>query len=397
MMNYRWAERLSGMEDPAIKNLLKTMQRPDVIALSAGSPAQNSFPVAELSAAFSAVLAEQGAAALQYGISEGYLPLREWVAKRICGLGGIPCGPEQVLIGNGSQQILDLIARILLDPGDYVAVENPTYLAALQIFKGYQAQLLPIPMDQDGMMIDQLEVAIQKKRPKFIYVIPTFQNPTGLTMSLERRQRLAELAAQYEIPVIEDNPYGELRYEGKPLPLIKSLSDSPWLLYAGTASKIIAPGLRLGWLVARPEFIDRVATAKQASDVLSNSLTQRAVYRYVSDNDLDAHIEKIVKQYRSQRDVMIKAMEQHFPQSVKWQIPQGGMFLWATLPEGMDAASLLPLAVEQAKVSYVPGTPFYADNRGANTLRLNFSNPSPELIQEGIERLGRLINTQISG
>ncbi|MDF2502284.1 MAG: aminotransferase class [Anaerosporomusa subterranea] len=395
-MNYFWAERLSGMEDPAIKNLLKTMQRPDVIALSAGSPAQSSFPVAELSAAFSAVLADQGASALQYGISEGYGPLRKWVASRVSRL-GIQCEMENVLIGNGSQQVLDLIARILLNPGDYVAVESPTYLAALQIFKGYQARLLPIPMDQDGMLVDQLEAAIQTKRPKFIYVIPSFQNPTGICMSLERRRRLAELAARYEIPVIEDNPYGELRYEGEAIPAIKSLADSPWLMYAGTASKIIAPGLRLGWLVAHPEFIERVATAKQTSDVLSNSLTQRAVHRYVTDNDLDAHIETIINKYRLQRDVMLAAMKQHFPAGVKWQAPHGGMFLWVTLPDGMDASALLPLAVEQAKVSYVPGTPFYADNSGANMLRLNFSNPTPELISEGIARLGNLLKSQIKG
>jgi 2-aminoadipate transaminase len=395
-MNYFWADRLSGMEDPAIKNLLKTMQRPDIIALSAGSPAQSSFPVAELSAAFSAVLADQGASALQYGISEGYAPLREWVASRVSRL-GIQCRLENVLISNGSQQVLDLIARILLNPGDYVVVENPTYLAALQVFKGYQARLLPIPMDQDGMLVDRLEAVIKTKRPKFIYVIPTFQNPTGISMTLERRRRLVELATRYEIPVIEDNPYGELLYEGEALPAIKSLADSPWLLYAGTSSKIIAPGLRLGWLVAHPDFIDRVATVKQANDVLSNSLTQRAVHRYVIDNDLDAHIETIVEQYRIQRDVMLTAMEQHFPAGVNWQTPHGGMFIWVTLPEGMDAAALLPLAVEQAKVSYVPGPPFYADNSGANTLRLNFSNPAPELIAEGVERLGKLLKSQIKG
>jgi 2-aminoadipate transaminase len=252
-------------------------------------------------------------------------------------------------------------------------------------------------MDQDGMLVDQLEAAIQTKRPKFIYVIPSFQNPTGICMSLERRRRLAELAARYEIPVIEDNPYGELRYEGEAIPAIKSLADSPWLMYAGTASKIIAPGLRLGWLVAHPEFIERVATAKQTSDVLSNSLTQRAVHRYVTDNDLDAHIETIINQYRLQRDVMLAAMKQHFPAGVKWQAPHGGMFLWVTLPDGMDASALLPLAVEQAKVSYVPGTPFYADNSGANMLRLNFSNPTPELISEGIARLGNLLKSQIKG
>ncbi|MDU4959759.1 MAG: PLP-dependent aminotransferase family protein [Sporomusaceae bacterium] len=394
-MDYAWAERLSGMEDPAIKNLLKTMQRPDVISLSAGSPAPDSFPVAELAAAFNAVLADQGAAALQYGVSEGYLPLRQWVADRAARQ-GIRCGSEQVMITNGSQQALDLIARILLDPGDYVAVENPTYLAALQVFRGYQARLLPIDMDQDGMRIDQLEAVIQKQRPKFIYVIPTFQNPTGISMNLERRRQLAALADHYQIPLIEDNPYGELLYEGEALPAIKSFSDSRWLLYAGTASKIIAPGLRLGWLIAHPDFIDRAATAKQAGDVLSNSLTQRAVYRYVTDNDLEAHVQSIIERYRQQRDVMLEAMHQYFPAGVKWQTPHGGMFLWVTLPEGTDASDLLPLAVEQAKVSYVPGPPFYAERGGANTLRLNFSNPAPDLIREGIKRLGDLLRLHIN-
>lgn len=394
-MNYQWAQRLTGMENPELKNLLKIMQRSDIISFSAGSPAPDSFPVDGLSAAFSAVLAEQGASALQYGISEGYGPLREWVSKRV-GRFGIQCGLENVLIGNGSQQIIDFIARILLDPGDYVVVENPTYLAALQVFKGYQARFIPIPMDQNGMIVDRLEAVLQTARPKFIYVNPTFQNPTGISLSLERRRHLAELAIKYEIPLIEDNPYGELRYEGEDLPAIASMADSPWLMYAGTSSKIIAPGLRVGWLVAHPEFIDRVATAKQLSDVLSNSLTQRAVHRYVTDNDLDSHVESIVKQYRVQRDAMLDSMQQCFPSNVTWQSPNGGMFVWVTLPAEVDASSLLPLAIEQAKVAYVPGLPFFADGSGGNTLRLNFSNSSPELIVTGIERLGKLLEKQFA-
>lgn len=393
-MSYLWAERLSGMENPALKNLLKIMQRSDIIAFSAGSPAPGSFPVAGLSAAFSAVLAEQGAGALQYGISEGYGPLREWVASRVKRF-GVQCGPENVLISNGSQQVIDFVARILLDPGDYVAVENPTYLAALQVFKGYQARFIPVPIDQDGMIVEQLEAQIKSVRPKFIYVNPTFQNPTGVTLSLDRRRQLAELAVKYEIPVIEDNPYGELRFEGEELPAIKSFNDCQWLIYTGTSSKIIAPGLRIGWLIAHPDFIDRVATAKQLNDVLSNSLTQRAVHRYATDNDLDAHIASIVKQYRIQRDVMLTAMQQHFPSEVKWQKPDGGMFIWATLPGTMDASALLPMAIEQAKVAYVPGPPFFADGSGANTLRLNFSNSPPAVITEGIERLGKLIKSQL--
>lgn len=393
-MNYLWAERLSGMENPAVKNLLKIMQRSDIISFSAGSPAPDSFPVKELSAAFSAVLAEQGPGALQYGLSEGYGPLREWVASRV-GRFGLRCAPENVLIANGSQQVIDFVARILLDPGDWVAVENPTYLAALQVFKGYQARFLPIPMDQDGMMVDRLEETLKTIRPKFIYVNPTFQNPTGISLSLERRRKLAELAIRYEIPLIEDNPYGELRYEGEDLPAITSLFDSPWLMYAGTVSKIIAPGLRLGWLVAHPEFIDRMATAKQLSDVLSNSLTQRAVHRYVTDNDLDAHIDSIVKKYRIQRDTMVQAMERHFPASVRWQTPHGGMFIWVALPIGVDASTLLTQVIEEAKVAYVPGLPFFADDSGSNTLRLNFSNSSPEQIELGIERLGKVLKSQL--
>lgn len=393
-MNYPWADRLSGMENPAVKNLLKLMQRTDIISFSAGSPAPDSFPVHQLSAAFSAVLNEQGPSALQYGISEGYDPLRDWVAKRV-GRFGIHAGRENVLIGNGSQQILDLIARILINPGDLVIVENPTYLAALQVFLGYQARIMAIPMDKDGMMVDQLEAVLKTSRPKFIYVIPTFQNPTGICMSVERRRHLAELAAQYEIPLIEDNPYGELRYEGTELPAIKGLADNPWLLYAGTASKIISPGLRVGWLVAHSEFVDKVATAKQLDDVLSNSLTQRAVYRYVSDNDLDGHIDSIINQYRIQRDTMISAMERHFPDGVSWLTPSGGMFVWVTLPESVDATELLPKAIEQAKVSYVPGPPFFADESGSNTFRLNFSNSTPDLINVGIERLGKLLKNEI--
>lgn len=385
---YEWSKRSSGLEDPVVKNLLKILQRQDIITFSAGSPAPNSFPVAGLQKAFDQVFNEQGATALQYGISEGYAPLRQWIADRASRL-GINCGVDNVLITNGSQQVIDLVAKVLLDPGDLVMLEQPTYLAALQVFRGYQANFVAIAMDDNGLDLKQVELELKRSRPKFIYVIPTFQNPTGITLSLERRQRLAELANYYEVLLLEDNPYGELRYEGDEMPAIKGMADSKWLMYAGTASKIIAPGLRLGWLIAHPDVIAKVAAAKQASDVLSNSLTQRAVYTYVSNNDLDANIGLILEQYRLQRDVMLAAMKQHFPSEIQWQVPQGGMFVWVTLPPQLDAALLLPRAIAEAGVAYVPGTAFFADQSGANTLRLNFSQPTPAIIEEGIAKLGK--------
>ncbi|SDF08179.1 PLP-dependent aminotransferase family protein [Sporolituus thermophilus] len=393
-MNINWAERMSCMENPAVKAILAITQRSDVISFAGGLPSARAFPVEGLAAAFAAVLNEQGAAALQYGISEGYEPLRAWVADR-AGRQGIRCTAANVLIGNGSQQIIDLIARTMLDPGDYVALENPTYLSAVQVFKGAQARFLPIPLDQEGMRVDILAEQIKKVRPKFIYVNPTFQNPTGVTMTVERRRQLAQLAAEHEIPVIEDNPYGELRYSGEPLPAVKSFPGGDWVIYAGTVSKIVAPGLRVGWAIASETIVDKLATAKQLTDVLTNSLTQRALHRFVTEQELDQHIAMIVKQYRQQRDVMLAAMEEHFPSGVTWTVPDGGMFIWVTLPATINTNDLLPVAIEEEKVAYVPGTPFHADDSGYNTMRLNFSNSTPDLIRTGVARLGALFKRHL--
>lgn len=385
---------MAGMENQAVEEILKVAQRTDIISFAGGLPAAYSFPVPELSAAFETVLREQGAGALQYGISQGYAPLREWIAKR-AGSQGITCSADQVIITNGSQQVIDVICRALLNPGDCIAVENPTYLAALQIFQGAQAKLLPVPFDEEGMDVDALATMIKQTRPKLIYTIPTFHNPTGVTMGTERRRKLARIAAENEVILIEDNPYGELRYDGETLPAIKSFPGGEWVMFASTMSKIIAPGLRIGWAVAPAEIIHKMNTVKQMSDVLTNSLTQRAVYQYVTSFDLDAHIMDIVEKYREQRDVMLETMSRTFPQGVSWTVPEGGMFLWVTLPDGVDAAKLLPVAVEEEKVAFVPGSPFYADETGSNTMRLNFSNATPEIIREGIGKLGALLTRSI--
>lgn len=390
-MKFNWAERLAGMENPAVTQILKITQRTDIISFAGGLPAAYSFPVPELSIALQTVLQEQGAVALQYGISQGYAPLREWVAHRMS-TQGIICSDANVIITNGSQQVIDLICRAAINPGDCIAVENPTYLAALQVFKGAQAKLLPIPLDQGGMDVDALAKVIKQTRPKLIYVNPTFQNPTGVTMGLERRKALARIAAENEVIVLEDNPYGELRYSGENLPAIKSFPGGEWVMLAGTISKIIAPGLRVGWAVASEEIIDKMTTVKQMSDVLTNSLTQRAVHKYVTSFNLDEHIKEIAAKYREQRDTMLEAMSQAFPREVTWIAPDGGMFVWVTLPENLDATKLLPVAVEEEKVAYVPGAPFYADDAGHNTMRLNFSNSTPELIRDGIGKLGTLLH-----
>lgn len=394
-MQIEWAKRVEKMEDPAVKAILSITQRTDVISFAGGLPSAKSFPVNELAEAFSSVLMEQGSASLQYGITEGYEPFRAWVAQRLQAQGIKNCTAANVLITNGSQQILDLAARVLINPGDYVAVENPTYLAAVQVFKGAEANFLPVPIDEQGMRVDVLEALIKEHKPKLIYTIPTFHNPTGITMTVERRRKLGELAAKHGIPLIEDNPYGELRYSGKPVPAINGLVDSEYLMYAGTVSKIIAPGLRLGWLVAHEDIIEKMAAAKQAADVLTNSLAQRAVHRYVTTNDLDGHIADIANQYREQRDTMLEAMQEHFPAGVTWTQPDGGMFIWVTLPENIDTSNLLELAIEQEKVAYVPGMPFYADGSGRNSMRINFSNSTPDVIKEGIVRLGAILTREI--
>lgn len=393
-MDIRYAGRVKGMQSSAIREILKITQQPDVISFAGGMPAPQTFPVKELKAAFAAVFAGQGEAALQYGVSEGLAPLRAWIAERMQGK-GISCNPENILISAGSQQILDFSSKIFLDPGDKVIVESPVYLAAVQAFRAYQAEFVPVDADECGMNADMLEHEVAAHRPKLIYINPTFENPRGVTLSAQRRAQIARIAAQYQVPVIEDDPYGELRFEGEALPPVKSFPGGEWVIHMGSFSKIISPGMRVGWAVADTDIIAKLTMAKQASDVHTNTLAQHIIHRYLTDNDLDTHIRRIIEVYRVQRDAMLEEMAAHFPASCSWTKPEGGMFIWVKLPEGADAGTILPKAVAE-KVAFVPGAPFYAGKEAKNTMRLNYSNSSPEQIRTGIRRLGAILRREFA-
>ena len=394
-----FAHRTERMRASDIREILKVTAQPDVISLAGGLPAPELFPVDEYRRAFEWVLETDGATALQYGPSEGYRPLRTFLAERL-GRFGMGCGPDDVLITNGSQQALDVIAKVLLDPGDSVLVEKPTYLGALQAFNQYQATYAAVPMDDDGMRVDEVERLLERDRAshriKFIYALPNFQNPTGRTMSLERRRRLVEVAGYYGVPIVEDDPYGELRFEGPALPSLKSLDTrGNGVLYLGTFSKILAPGFRLGWIVASPDALEVLLHGKQPSDLHTGMAQQMATAYVCRDGFVDQHVERIKAFYRERRDVMLRAIEEHFPADAHYTRPAGGLFVWVELPPHIDTRALLLEAVAQ-KVAFVPGQGFHPDGSGTNTLRLNFSNVPPEQLREGIRRLGQAIATRLS-
>ncbi len=406
-MGIKWAEfyalRVEGMKSSMIRELLKFTQEPDVISFAGGLPAPELFPIKECEEACCKVLREEGAHALQYSTTEGYLPLRRFVVEKMSRY-GIKASEENVLITHGSQQALDLIGRLFIDPGDVILLEGPSYVGAIQAFTSYQARYLTVPIDQDGMRVELVEEALRKGRPKFIYVLPNFQNPGGTTLPLERRRRLVELAEHHRIPLMEDDPYGELRFEGEHIPPLVVLDAEGRdnskgffegnVIYMSTFSKTLAPGLRLGWVVAPVEVVSRLVQAKQGADLHTTTLTQMVAYEMVRTGFLEGHVRKIREVYRERRDVMLKALEEYFPPGATWTRPQGGLFLWVTLPEEIDAMELLKDAVE-AKVAYVPGVAFYADGRGQNSMRLNFSYSQPEMIEEGIRRLARVVKRRL--
>lgn len=398
----RFAQRTQQMSSSIIREILKITAQPDVISFAGGLPAPEVFPVKEFAAACDVVLSEKPAEALQYGITEGYLPLRDFLARQTM-REGIKLNAENILITSGSQQALDLLGRILINPGDRILVESPTYLGALQAWAAYGAEYTAVPSDENGMMTDRLEDAL-RTGPKLIYVLPTFQNPTGVTMPLERRKRLVELAERYGVPIVEDDPYSHLRFEGEHIPSVLALDAqlrgecaecyTGNVVYLSTFSKILAPGLRLAWVVAPPQVIFRLAQAKQGADLHTSTFTQMVAYQVAHEGFLDQHMEVIRRVYREHRDIMLQAMEKEFPKSVHWTRPQGGLFLWVTLPPGNDTTKLLPLAVKQ-KVAFVPGSPFYPTGGGENTMRMNFSNASPDGIREGMRRLGGVLKENI--
>jgi 2-aminoadipate transaminase len=399
--DHRYAQRTQRMKSSAIRELLKLTESPDVISFAGGLPAPDVFPVDEIQEACIRVLQNQSALALQYGATEGYLPLREMIARFTARL-GFEVNPDNLLITSGSQQALDLLGKILINRGDRILVESPTYLGALQAWNAYGAEYVPVTSDENGMDTDALEEAL-RTGPKFIYVLPNFQNPTGVTLSLDRRKKLVELADRYGVPIIEDDPYGQLRYEGDHLPSVEVL-DAEWhpnsgsytgnVIYLSTFSKVLSPGLRLAWVVAPPEVIRKLVQAKQGADLHTAVFNQMIALEVSQHGFLDKHVQKIIEVYRERRDVMLDTLEEHMPKGVSWTRPLGGLFLWVTVPEHINTASLMIEAVQE-KVAFVPGESFFPCGGGQNTMRMNFSYSNPQLINEGIGRLARVLRRHI--
>jgi len=400
--DHRFAQRTQRMKASAIRELLKLTEQPDVISFAGGLPAPDVFPVEEFREACNRVLTNQGTLALQYGTTEGYQPLREMIARHTSRL-GIDVTPDNIMITSGSQQALDLLGKVFINRGDRILVESPTYLGALQAWNAYGAEYVPVPSDEDGMNTDHLEEAL-RTGPKFIYVLPNFQNPTGVTMPLERRKRLIELADRYGVPIIEDDPYGQLRYEGEHLPSVNVLDSQTRtkssfytgnVIYLSTFSKILAPGLRLAWVIAPPEVIRKMVLAKQGTDLHTSTFNQIVAYEVGHAGFIDQHVKVINDTYRERRDVMLDTLEEHMPKGVRWTHPKGGLFLWMTLPETMNSAELLKTAVTEEKVAFVSGEAFHPCGGGANTIRLNFSYCRPDVIHEGIYRLSKVIKKKL--
>ena len=389
-----FSERTERMHASDIREILKVTAMPEVISLAGGLPAPEVFPIEEFRRAFDRVLSERGAVALQYSASEGYGPLRELIALRQR-QAGIGCTPNNVLITNGSQQALDLLGKVMLNPGDKVVLEKPSYLGAIQAFDSYQAEYVLVPMDEDGMVVDGLDEILSAQQVKLIYALPNFQNPSGRTMSLERRRALVEVATRHGVPIVEDDPYGELRFEGQAVPSLASMDEAGVVIGLGTFSKLLAPGLRLAWMVLPDDAFEMFLLAKQPADLHTSTIAQMATYEVAKDGFIDRHLELIRSVYRERRDVMLDALEANFPTTARWTKPAGGMFVWAELPEEVDTRELLVEAVAE-KVAFVPGQSFHADGSGRNTMRLNFSNVTPERLKVGIGRLGRAIERRLS-
>jgi 2-aminoadipate transaminase len=389
----KYCERASCMYGSMTRQLMHLIADPEVISFGGGLPAWELFPVEQVKEVTNYILDHDGPAALQYGASEGYQPLRQAVAERHKKK-GFDITKDNVLITCGSQQGIDLVSKLFLDKGDALVVEDPTFLTALQTFSLFQANCLTVPTDEEGMRVDLLPEILKKNDVKFIYVMPSFQNPSGITLSLERRKRLVEIAQQYGIPILEDDAYGELRYSGEALPALKALDKGQQVIYLGSFSKVLSPGLRVSALIAPDGVMEKLVFAKQAADLHTDNLAQRIVYEFLRRGLLDPHIQVIINSYRTRRDAMLQAMERYFPAGVSWTKPDGGIFLWVTLPQGMDAMELFEKAV-QAKVAYVPGSCYYANGGGDNSMRINFSACDEEKIEVGIQRLAKVITENL--
>ncbi|MBK7141327.1 MAG: PLP-dependent aminotransferase family protein [bacterium] len=383
------APHVLQLETSIIREILKISSQPGVISFAGGLPAPELFPLADLKRMASHVVDKYGADSFQYSLSMGITPLRQLLAKRATER-GTQSSIENILVTAGAQQGIELIARTFIDPGDYVLVENPTYVGALQAFNYYQARYVTVEMDDEGMIVEQVEAMLRDFRPKLIYTVSNFQNPTGITMSESRRRALVDAAIKYNVPIVDDNPYGEIRFSGERVPTLKSYGGDE-VIALRSFSKVVSPGLRLGWINGPSSVMTQFEKVKQCTDLHTSSFGQYLIYEYVSQGLLEPQIERIKADYLAKRNCMTQAMEQHFPQEVTWTKPDGGLFLWVQLPESVSAKDLLPKAIAM-KVAYVYGSPFFANGGGDNCLRLNFSNATLEQIVEGIKRLGKLLS-----
>ncbi len=399
---HRYANRTKTVKSSVIRELLKLTQRPEVISFAGGLPAPEVFPTTRFQRACERALSTKAATALQYGPTEGYRPLRELIVEQMARY-GILATVDNVLITSGSQQALDLIAKLLINRGDRILTECPTYLGALQAFDLFGAEYVTVPIDDDGLQTSRLEDAL-RSGPKFMYILPNFQNPGGVTLSLERRQTLVQMSNKYGVPIIEDDPYGQLRYEGEHIPPLVVLDridlqrDEEYLLgnviYLSTFSKVLAPGLRLGWMVAPHDVIAKLVQLKQSADLHSSMFAQVVAYEVARDGFVDEHVKLIRHVYKERRDAMLEALKEFFPTEVTWTRPQGGLFLWVTMPDGVDSGRLLDAALRQ-NVAFVPGDPFYPGGHDGSHMRLNFSNATPEMIREGIRRLSVAVEQEL--
>jgi 2-aminoadipate transaminase len=386
------------MKSSAMRDMMAVTARPEVISLAGGLPDTSTFPPDTFAAVTQRIASESCAKALQYGPTEG-LPETKACIAEVMAAEGMRADPEDIVVTTGGQQVIDLVVKTLVDPGDVIVAEAPTYPGAVPTFSSYQADVVQIEMDAHGMRIDLLEETLDRleregRRPKFIYTVPTFQNPAGVTMSLERRHRLVEIANERELLVLEDNPYGMLRYEGEPLPPLRSLDGGVFVMYLGTFSKILSPGIRLGWVVAPPPVLEKINLGKQAADLCTSTLSQLMVQAYFEQSRWRDYVEALTELYRDRRDTMLDALAEFFPREAEWTRPQGGMFIWATLPDFIDTTDLLARALRE-NVAFVPGSGAYLDGRGRSSMRLNFSASDGDDIREGIRRIGEVIKEQV--
>lgn len=396
MTQFKYSKRVPADGTDAVGAILQAAADPKIISFAGGLPAPELFPVKEMKAAVDKVFEEHGQEAMQYGAAKGVTALREVIQQHVKKKENVDSELDNVLVTTGSEQALDLVGKAFVDPGDTVLVEQPTYLCALDVFRSYGANFASVEMDEDGMKMDALEEALKANpNTKLIYTVPNFQNPTGRTMTEERRKQLAELAEKYDVYVLEDNPYGEIRFAGQHVPAVKSFDKSGHVLYMSTFSKTLAPGFRLGWLVADKNVVNKLTVLKQSADLHTDNLAQFAVAQFFADNDVDAHVKEISALYGKRKDLMLEGIKKYFPEGVKYTDPEGGMFLWVEVPGVDDTVELFKECLEH-DVAFVPGDPFFAGEVQPGAFRLNYSNMKEDQIEVGLKRLGAALTAAVN-